>query len=139
MKLKYNIVGGDFDCAGDASSDVRRTLKKLNIDPRIIRRVVVALYEAEINVVAHAWEGRMEVDISGEEIRSYLKDDGPGIIDIDKAMEEGYTTATEKVREMGFGAGMGLPNIKRNTDKMSIESVPGKGTEIKFVVLMKQK
>lgn len=137
MKLKYDIVGGDFDRAGDASSDVRRTLKKLNIDPRIIRRIVVALYEAEINVVAHAWKGKMEVDISGDEIRSYLKDDGPGIVDIDKAMEEGYTTASEKVREMGFGAGMGLPNIRRNTDDMNIKSVPGKGTEIRFVVLLK--
>lgn len=134
MKLQYEIEGGDFSSAGKASSDVKKMLKQLNIDPRIIRRIAVALYEAEVNVVAHAYKGLMKVDLNPEKIKIVLEDEGPGIEDIDKAMQEGYSTASEAVRQMGFGAGMGLPNIKRNADEMILNSTPGKGTVLELTV-----
>lgn len=134
MKLQYYIAGGDFSAAGEASSEVKKTLKQLNIQPAIIRRIAVALYEAEVNVVAHAYSGVMSVEISPTGIWVQIADKGPGIPDIDKAMEEGFSTASDKVREMGFGAGMGLPNIKKNTDKMVLNSVPGEGTTLEITV-----
>lgn len=134
MKLNFEIQGGDFSHAGEASSEVKKTLKQLNIPPQTLRRIAVALYEAEVNVVAHADRGIMNVDISASRIRVQLRDEGPGIPDIDKAMEEGFSTASDKVREMGFGAGMGLPNIKKNSDEMRLTSVPGKGTTLELTV-----
>ena len=134
MKLHFEIQGGDFSQAGEASSEVKKTLKQLNISPQTLRRIAVALYEAEVNVVAHADCGTMDVDISASCIRVQLRDKGPGIPDIDKAMEEGFSTASDKVREMGFGAGMGLPNIKKNTDKMRLTSVPGVGTTLELII-----
>ncbi len=134
MYLKYIIKGGDFSNAGNASSALKKVLKQLNMDPLIIRRVVVSLYEAEVNIVAHAWSGIIEAEIREDKIRIVLTDEGPGIADIDLAMKEGYSTASSKVREMGFGAGMGLSNIKKNTDMLNISSVVGKGTRVEMVI-----
>ncbi len=137
MNFNFHIIGGDFSNAGVASSEVKKVLKRLNVDCIIIKRAVVSLYEAEVNVVAHAFEGDIFIDISSEKISIILKDKGPGIEDISKAMEEGFSTASPKVREMGFGAGMGLPNIKRNSDFMEIESVVGVGTTLTIEINIK--
>ena len=133
MILQYHIDGGDFVNAGKASSAVKRVLKQLNVPSKRIKRVVIALYEMEVNVVAHATQGQIEVEIESDKISINVKDSGPGIPDMEKAMEEGFTTASREVREMGFGAGMGLPNIKRNSDLMEIESTPGEGTSVRIV------
>ncbi|MBP5591174.1 ATP-binding protein [bacterium] len=130
MKFEYHVEGGDFLNAGNASGNIKKVLKKLNVDPGVLKRVVVALYEAEVNIVAHAYRGNITADISPQKIEIVLDDEGPGIPDIGLAMQQGYSTASTKVREMGFGAGMGLPNIKANTDDLKIESVVGKGTKI---------
>lgn len=132
MTFEYEIEGGDFAKAGLASSAVKKMLKQLNISPAIIKRIAVAMYEAEVNIVAHAFKGTMKVDIDGERVLLRFEDEGPGIENIDQAMEEGYSTASESVRQMGFGAGMGLPNIKRNVDKMKIDSIPNKGTTVEL-------
>ena len=134
MKMQFEIQGGDFSAAGEASSEVKKTLKQLNIPPQTLRRIAVALYESEVNVVAHAFRGTMTVEISPARIWVQLQDEGPGIPDIDKAMEEGFSTASDKVREMGFGAGMGLPNIKKNSDEMHLTSTPGTGTTLEIIV-----
>lgn len=132
MMLKYHIDGGDFVNAGKASSAVKRVLKQLDVPAKTIKRVVIALYESEVNVVAHASRGEIEAVIEPEKIVITVEDSGPGIPDIEKAMTEGYTTASREVREMGFGAGMGLANIKRNSDDLQIESVPGEGTTVRI-------
>lgn len=132
MTFEYEIEGGDFAKAGLASSAVKKMLKQLNISPAIIKRIAVAMYEAEVNIVAHAFKGTMKVDIDGERVLLRFEDEGPGIENIDQAMEEGYSTASESVRQMGFGAGMGLPNIKRNVDEMKIDSIPNKGTTVEL-------
>ncbi|MDR0544425.1 MAG: anti-sigma regulatory factor [Odoribacteraceae bacterium] len=132
MEFHYHIEGGDFSRAGSASSEVKKILKQLNVDPRVIKRVVVALYEAEVNVVAHAHEGNMTVTLDPGSIEAVVEDKGPGIADIDLAMQEGYSTASPRVREMGFGAGMGLPNIKKNCDRLDIKSVVNAGTTVKM-------
>ena len=134
MQFEYDIQGGDFSSAGKASSDIKKILKQLNIDPQVVRRIAVALYEAEVNVVAHAYKGVMRVDLDAQKIKILLEDEGPGIENIERAMLEGFSTASEEVRQMGFGAGMGLPNIKRNTDEMHLTSVPGKGTTLEMTV-----
>lgn len=136
MKIEYHIEGGDFSAAGSASSEVKKILKQFNISPLLLRKVAVALYESEMNVVAHAYRGMMSVDIQPFCIHVVVEDEGPGIEDIGKAMEEGYSTATEQVRQMGFGAGMGLPNIKKNSDEMKLVSTPGVGTRLEFKVLI---
>ena len=133
MKLTFTIQGGDFTRAGHPSSEVKKVLKQLNIDGKTIKSIVIALYEAEVNVVAHAWRGTINVEIDENKITICVGDEGPGIPDIDLAMQPGYSTASKKVREMGFGAGMGLPNIKKNTDEMLIETEVGKGTKLKMV------
>lgn len=132
MKLEFNITSGDFSCAGQASSQIKKVLKQLQVDAKIIKRIVVAIYEAEVNVVAHSVGGTLSAEIDGMGIQVVLKDNGPGIEDIDKAMQEGFSTASNEVRNMGFGAGMGLPNIKRNTDEMHIKSTLGVGTTLTF-------
>lgn len=134
MHFEYKVEGGDFTRAGFASSQVKKSLKQLNVDPKTIKRVVVALYEGEVNVVAHAFHGTVIVDIDTEKIRIKIVDKGPGIPNIDQAMQMGYSTATPEVREMGFGAGMGLPNIKNNSDEFRIESQVGEGTKLEIVV-----
>ncbi|MEN6618931.1 MAG: ATP-binding protein [Rikenellaceae bacterium] len=136
MYLEYNVEGGNFTRAGYASSQIKKTLKQLNVDDAIIKRVVVALYEAEVNIVAHAYRGVIYAHISGSSIQLRLVDEGPGIADVNMAMKKGFSTASPEVREMGFGAGMGLSNISDNADSFTIETIVGKGTtlniEIKF-------
>ncbi len=132
MQLEYDLASGDFTNAGKASSAIKKVLKQLQIDPKIIKRIVVAIYEAEVNVVAHSFGGKLRALIDGNHIEVTLKDNGPGIADINLAMQEGYSTASKKVRDMGFGAGMGLPNIRRNTDDLRIKSEVGVGTEVWF-------
>jgi len=134
MHFDYKVEGGDFTRAGYASSQVKRSLKQLNVDPKVIKRVVVALYEAEVNIVAHAYHGNIHVEINTEKIKMTLVDEGPGIANIEQAMQMGFSTATPEVREMGFGAGMGLPNIKNNSDEFRIESEVGVGTKLNIVV-----
>lgn len=133
MHFEYSVEGGNFSNAGLTSSQVKKTLKQLNVDGNVIKRIVVALYEAEVNIVAHAYRGKIKVEIDTEKITILLQDEGPGIPDIKKAMEIGYSTATPAVREMGFGAGMGLSNIKNNSDKLKITSEVGKGTEVEII------
>lgn len=132
MQLRFELEGGNFSKAGYASSQIKKILKQLSVDPRIIKRVVVALYEAEVNIVAHAWRGTVVANLEADKIRLALEDEGPGIPDIAQAMQEGYSTASPAVREMGFGAGMGLPNIKKNVDELTIESQVGKGTTVRM-------
>lgn len=136
MHFNYHIEGGDFTHAGNASSEIKKVLKQLNADPAIIKQIVVALYEAEVNIVAHAYKGTIDVDIETDKVVAVLKDEGPGIPDIDLAMKEGFSTATQKVREMGFGAGMGLPNIKKNSDILNIQSEVGKGTCVEITTFL---
>jgi len=132
MHFEYEITGGDFINAGSTSSSVKKTLKQLNVDTSIIKRTVVALYEAEVNIVAHAYKGKIFVDIEENAITIRLEDEGPGIPDIDKAMEIGYSTASVSVREMGFGAGMGLPNMKNNSDRLTVTSEVDVGTVVEI-------
>lgn len=134
MHFEYAVVEGDFANAGKASSEIKKTMKQLNIDAQKIKRMVVAVYEAEVNAIAHAYGGNIFVDICSDNISVIIKDTGPGIKDIELAMQQGYSTASAKVREMGFGAGMGLPNIKNSVDHLDIKSEIGIGTEIKMVV-----
>lgn len=133
MKLTFSIQGGDFTHAGHPSSEVKKVLKQLDIDGKTIKNIVIALYEAEVNVVAHAWKGTVSVEIEENRITIWVTDEGPGIADIELAMQAGFSTASKEVREMGFGAGMGLPNMKKNTDELQIESEVGIGTKVKMV------
>lgn len=138
MQFEYTIDGGDFTNAGYALSQVKKVLKQLNVDPKLIKRLVVCLYEAEVNIVAHAYSGIIYTDISTDKIVVKLVDKGPGISDINLAMQMGYSTASPEVREMGFGAGMGLPNIKNNADEFNIESVVNQGTTLEIAVYINQ-
>lgn len=133
MEFKFEIEGGDFTNAGQASSQIKKILKQLNVNLKIIRKTVISLYEAEVNVVAHAYKGQIIANIDKNQIKITVEDEGPGIEDLDKAMQEGFSTASKKVREMGFGAGMGLPNIKSNSDNLELKSIVGKGTTLKFI------
>jgi len=137
MHFEFDIEGGDFTRAGFASSQLKRALKQLVGNHKVTKRIVVALYEAEVNVVAHAYKGKVIADIDTERITILVTDEGPGIEDIELAMQSGYSTASEQVREMGFGAGMGLMNMKNNTDKLEINSEVGKGTDVKLVCYLK--
>ncbi|MBR4738665.1 MAG: ATP-binding protein [Bacteroidales bacterium] len=134
MHQEYTVIEGDFVNAGKASSSVKKTLKQLNVNPQVVKRVVVALYEAEVNAIAHAYGGKVIVDIDADKIRMVVVDKGPGIPDIALAMQEGYSTARPEVRDMGFGAGMGLPNMKKNVDKMNVTSEVGVGTTVEMEV-----
>ncbi len=130
IKLHYDVPGDDFTRAGAASSDVKRNLKELGVSPSVIRNVSIAMYEGEINMVIHAGGGRIDVEITEEQIIMVLADDGPGIANLELAMKEGYSTAPDNIRCLGFGAGMGLPNIKKYTDDFRIETEVGKGTTL---------
>ncbi len=134
ITLHYNIDGEDFSLAGEASSNVKKVLKQLGVNPDVIRKVSIAMYEGEINMVIHATGGTANVEITPAMVRVVLKDNGPGIPDIDLAMTEGYSTATDNVRSLGFGAGMGLPNMKKYTNEMHIKSEVGKGTTVEMIV-----
>jgi serine/threonine-protein kinase RsbT len=137
MQYKYKIAGGDFSNAGTVASSVKKILRQLNIDHAVSKRIVIALYEGEVNVVAHAYSGNIDIEINNEKIRIVISDKGPGIPDIPKAMEEGFSTASPQVREMGFGAGMGLSNMKKNCDLMNISSEPGIGTVVEMITFLK--
>ena len=135
VHLHYDVSGNDFTCAGEASGKIKRTLKTLGFSPAVIRNVTIAVYEAEINMVVHANGGTIDVTVTPARVDVVLKDEGPGIPDISLAMQEGWSTAPENVRQLGFGAGMGLPNIKKYSDDLRIESEVGKGTTIYITVL----
>lgn len=134
--LNYEISGDDFTRAGEASSDVKKKLKQLGVSPEVVRKVAIAMYEGEINMVIHANGGAITVEITPEKIRMILDDVGPGIPDVDLAMQAGYSTAPDEVRSLGFGAGMGLPNMKKYTDTMEIDTRIGEGTKITMVVMI---
>ncbi|NLG93180.1 MAG: anti-sigma regulatory factor [Clostridiales bacterium] len=138
LSIDYIVPGDDFTRAGEASSDVKHKLKKIGYDSDAIRRVAIAMYEGEINMVIHAGGGKAHVEISPEKIEMVLSDNGPGIKDVALAMQEGYSTAPDKVRALGFGAGMGLPNIKKSTDVMEISSQVGMGTTLHMTVYAKR-
>lgn len=136
VTLHYEVPGDDFTRAGEASGGVKRTLKQLGLPSDVIRRVAIAMYEGEINMVIHANGGQADVEIYTDRIEIVLSDQGPGIEDVEKAMQEGYSTAPDNVRALGFGAGMGLPNIKKYTDEMRIETERGKGTKVFMTVFL---
>ena len=133
IKLRYDVDGSDFISCGKASEDVKRTLKSIGMPSDVIRKVSIAMYEGEVNMVIHAEGGVAEVEIFEDRIAIDLIDTGKGIDDVEKAMQEGYSTATDAIRELGFGAGMGLPNMKKYSDDMQIESVVGQGTTVHLV------
>lgn len=137
MKLRYEVPGDDLSLAGRASTEVKRALGRLGIDPADVKRVAVAMYEAEINMAIHAGGGVAEAEISPGRVVVVMEDHGPGIADLELAMQEGYSTAPESVRELGFGAGMGLPNIKRNADELRIDTEPGRGTTVTISIGLK--
>ncbi len=134
IKLHYEVDGTDFTRAGEASAAVKKTLRQLGINPGVIRKVAIALYEGEINMVIHADGGYIDVEIHPDKITLALCDKGKGIENIELAMQEGYSTAPDEVRSLGFGAGMGLSNMKKNSDEMNIESTVGVGTNIYMTI-----
>jgi len=138
MKLHYELPANDLTCAGEASSNVKKMLVQLGINPMLIKKTAISMYEAEINAVIHGHGGAADIEIDNEKIVVRISDKGPGIPDLELAMQEGYSTASDEVREMGFGAGMGLPNIKRYADKLDIETEVGKGTTLTIIVNLEQ-
>lgn len=134
LVFHFDVDGNDFTSAGQASIQIKKNLRRLGIDPEIIRRVSIAMYEGEINMVIHAGGGEADVIICEDRIEIVLKDNGPGIENIEQAMLEGFSTAPDQIRSLGFGAGMGLPNMKRYTDEMKIESTVGVGTTVTMCV-----
>lgn len=130
VKLHYDVSGGDFTSAGNASVQAKKALRQMGFDPDSIRRVAIAMYEGEINMVIHANGGSADILVYPDAIEIILADEGPGIPDVNLAMQEGYSTAPDNIRSLGFGAGMGLPNMKKHTDDMRIDTVVGKGTTI---------
>ena len=132
--FRFDVSGNDFTSAGQASVQVKKNLRQLGFNPEIIRRVSIAMYEGEINMVIHAGGGTAEVIVSEEYIEIILQDNGPGIKDIEQAMQAGYSTASDNIRSLGFGAGMGLPNMKKYSDEFSIESTVGVGTTVLMTV-----
>jgi anti-sigma regulatory factor (Ser/Thr protein kinase) len=133
LKKRYPIKSRDFIRAGEASIKIQTLLKSLNFDPQLIRRVAICGYEGEMNVVMHGGDGSLSFAINPDEMILEISDDGPGIVDIEKAMQSGFSTASDEHRELGFGAGMGLPNMKKNADDIIVESEKGYGTRIRMV------
>ncbi|UCG93747.1 MAG: CBS domain-containing protein [Candidatus Aerophobus sp.] len=138
LVFQYYVVGQDFNRAGESASALKKTLKRLGVHPEMVRRVAIAVYEAEMNVVIYARGGEIIVRVDPNQIRIEVEDSGPGIPDIEKAMQPGYSTAPDWVRELGFGAGMGLNNIKKCADEMNITSTVGKGTRLEIYVATKR-
>ena len=138
LSQRFEITGGDFSNAGKISTSIKEILQEIGIDSSIIIRASIASYEAEMNVVMYAHRGVLTLNITPEKLHLKLEDEGPGIENLDLAMQEGFSTATDEMREMGFGAGMGLPNIKRNADKFEISSTPGKGTSLDITFCLNQ-
>lgn len=139
INLEYSIVQNDFISAGEASSNVKKVLNQLGIDSKIIRRVAIATYEAEMNIVIHSYGGKIIVTISPDEVEVIARDIGPGIENIELAMQEGYSTASNQVRELGFGAGMGIPNMKKCSDDFNITSEQNKETIVSMKIYIKHK
>ncbi len=137
ISLHYEVSGTDFTCAGEASGQIKKALKELGFPASLTRNVAIAVYEGEINMVIHGGGGVIDAEITPDCISIVLADQGPGIPDVSLAMQEGYSTAPDNVRQLGFGAGMGLPNIKKYTDEMVIETQVGKGTTIRIKVFVK--
>ncbi len=137
IHMTYEVPANDFTRAGEASSSLKSNLKKMGVNPEIVRKVAIAMYEGEINMVIHATGGTIDVTISPEEIEMILRDQGPGIEDISLAMQAGFSTAPDNIRNLGFGAGMGLPNMKKYSDEFDIESTVGVGTTVTMKVKMK--
>ena len=135
----FEIPANDFTVAGEASSSVRKLLSQLGVAPDVVKRTSIAMYEAEINAVIHGRGGRAHVDINTDRVIITISDEGPGIEDIELAMQEGYSTAPDSIRELGFGAGMGLPNIKKQADVFIIESKTGQGTRLDITVFLNAK
>ncbi len=136
LSHRFEIKGGDFSNAGRASTGIKEILQEIGIDSSITVRAAIASYEAEMNVVMYAHRAVLTLNVTPEKLHLKLEDEGPGIENIDLAMKEGFSTATDEMREMGFGAGMGLPNIKKNADKFEISSIPGKGTSIDITICL---
>jgi len=134
MKLHYVVTCEEFCRAGEASGDIKKKLKQLGFPPDIVRKAAISLYEGEINMVIHANGGTIDALIYPDRLEFVLADQGPGIPDIEKAMVKGFSTATDEIRGLGFGAGMGLPNMKEYTDEINVESVLGKGTTVKLII-----
>jgi anti-sigma regulatory factor (Ser/Thr protein kinase) len=134
FRQEFPVKGGDFARAGRVACRIKELLKDLGLDTKTIRRAAIAAYEAEMNVIMYAWQGRMDLAVSPREVRITIDDQGPGIADIELAMTEGYSTATPEMRELGFGAGMGLPNIKRNSDVFHVDSQTGQGTRLEIII-----
>lgn len=132
--LEYNISADDFTRAGEASSDVKRKLKQMGVEPEAVRKTAIAMYEGEINMVIHAKGGVITVEITPLQVKMVLEDMGPGIQDVDLAMQAGYSTAPDEIRSLGFGAGMGLPNMKKYSDYMELNTRLGEGTTITMIV-----
>ncbi len=137
LTMEFDIKAGDFVLAGEASSKIKDTLKKLGVKPEILKKVAIVSYEAEMNIVIHSVGGVLKAIISKDKIEIIAEDRGPGIENIELAMMEGYSTAPEEIRNLGFGAGMGLPNMKKYSDYFEIESQKGSGTRVYMVVLNK--
>jgi len=130
----FPVKGGDFSKAGNAACEIKELLKDIGLDTPTVRRAAIVAYEAEMNVIMYAREARMDLTVSPDEVRLVVDDRGPGIPDIELALTEGYSTATAEMRELGFGAGMGLPNIKRNADVFAIDSEVGRGTRLDIII-----
>lgn len=133
MHTNYPVEAGDFTRAGEASADIKRRLRQLGVSTELLRRVAVASYELELNIVIHSVGGQLSLEVDSQCVRLSSSDRGPGIVDVAQAMREGYSTANDEARSMGFGAGMGLPNMRRNADVFTIDSVPGRGTDIQML------
>jgi serine/threonine-protein kinase RsbT len=134
--MSFDIAGRNFKASGEASGRIKRTLEQVGLDWSVVRRAAVVLYEAEMNIVIHAHRGVLRAEITPQNVIVTADDEGPGIPDVSLAMKEGFSTASAEIREMGFGAGMGLPNIKKHSDHMSIETEVGKGTRVVAVILV---
>jgi len=134
LVLEFNVAGMDFQSAGSGASKIKRMLQEIGLDHSTVRRCAVCAYEAEMNIVIHAWRGVLRARVTPEAVEIIAEDEGPGIEDIALAMQEGYSTAPAHIREMGFGAGMGLPNMKKCSDELSIESKPGIGTTVRMLI-----
>ena len=135
---KFRIVGNDYEHGGEVATYVKKVLKEFGLTADVVRRLSIANFEAEMNVVMYAHQGELELQVLQNAVRVVLADKGPGIPDIGLAMQEGYSTATAEMRQRGFGAGLGLPNIKRNSDQFEINSTVGQGTTLKYAVFLKQ-
>ncbi|MDC1105517.1 ATP-binding protein [Prolixibacteraceae bacterium] len=136
MKYQFEVAGGDFSHAGFVSIEIKKIMKRLHLPADFIRKMSIANYEAEVNIIAHAYDGIVDVEITQDKITTTFTDRGPGIASIQDAMQEGFSTASDKVREMGFGAGMGLPNMKRNCDSMDIHTKQNEGTIVTLTYMV---